>query len=159
MFLEAVLVRFCTLALHLHCGSFLGAVDGLWLLRSHGAGASHWQYGLCCICLSVPWPNCGTHLWFCTCLQQLEWRWKASHRRFVLAPACGNYSVNSISGCVSHIRASQPRSMWNVPSQHSSWNRSLLCPALDLDFWFSFGYSSGYRSGPRPRPRNRKCTC
>jgi hypothetical protein len=37
--------------------------------------------------------------------------------------------------------------MWNVHSQHSSWNRSLLCLALELDFWLLFGY----RSGPRPR--------
>ena len=71
----------------------------------------------------------------CTCLWKLH---REKHLR--------------MTQCVFHIRASQPRSMWNVHSQHSSWNRSLLCLALDLDFWLSFGYRSG------PRPRNRKCT-
>ena len=46
-------------------------------------------------------------------------------------------------------------SMWNVHSQNSSWNQSLLCLALKLHVWSSFHYRSGCRSG---RPRNRKST-
>ena len=69
--------------------------------------------------------------WFCTFLHKLEWRWKASHRHFVLAPTClwklRRKKHLRITQCVFHIRESQPRSMWNVQSQHSSWNRALLC--------------------------------
>ena len=39
-----------------------------------------------------------------------------------------------MSQYVFQIRASQPRSLWNVHSQHSSWNQTLLCLALDFDF-------------------------
>ena len=30
----------------------VAALDGLWLLRAHGAGASHWQYGFALFCSS-----------------------------------------------------------------------------------------------------------
>ena len=54
-----------------------------------------------CVCSSVLWPNCGKHLTSSLVLHffhKLDWRWKASRRHFVLAPACGNYSVKNISG-------------------------------------------------------------
>ena len=78
-----------------------------------------------CICFSVLWPNCGKHLMSslvlhflaaarmkvesisqalcsCTCLWKLQ---REKHPR--------------ITQCVFHIRASQPRSMWNVHLPHS----------------------------------------
>ena len=97
------------------------AVDGLWLLHAHGAGGepiSLTVWFFVCNCSSVLWPRCGKHLTssvVCTFLQQLEWRWKASYRHFVLAPACGNYTVKRISGIlnVSFTSAHRSRSMWN----------------------------------------------
>ena len=94
-------------------------------------------------CSLVLWPNCGKHLTnslvlhcfatarmkvksilqalcSCTCLWKLQ---REKHLR--------------ITQCVVHIRASQPHSMWNVYSQHSSWNRSLLCLGLALELDFS----------------------
>jgi hypothetical protein len=95
MFLASV---FCTLALHLRCGGS----QGLWVLRAHGASTSHWWYlfGVFALRCGQTVANTSQAVWFGTFLQQLEWRWKASHRHFVLAPACGSYSysVKSISG-------------------------------------------------------------
>ena len=112
--------------------------------------------GIFLVCLCTPlWPNCGKHLagslvwhflaaaWMkvesisqalcsCTCVWKLQLQ-REKHLR--------------ITQCGFHIHALLPHSMWNVHSQHSSWNRSLLCLALELDFWLLFGY----RSGPRPR--------
>ena len=40
----------------------LGAVDGPWLLRAHGAAHLTDSIFFGCICSPVLWPNCGKHL-------------------------------------------------------------------------------------------------
>ena len=107
------LLRGCGWAMAAVCswGGLFGAVAKLWLWET-----SHKQVGFA---------------WFCTFLHKPEWRWKASHRHFVLAPTClwklQRKKHLRITECVFHIRASQPRSMWNIQSQHWSWNWALLC--------------------------------
>ena len=64
----------CTLALRWHCGSSLGAVDRLWLLHAHGAGASHWQYGFCVFLL----------------FGAVAKLWETSHKQFGFALLCSS---------------------------------------------------------------------
>ena len=140
----------------LHCTGIAEAPYGLWM--GYGCcvlmGRAHLTDSMLfvCVCSSVLWGNISQTVWFCTSLQQLEWRWKASHRHFVLAPACGNYSVKTsqdYSMCLSHpaITSAHPY----IQNIHLETGL-LLCLALELDFWLSFGYRSG------PRQKNRKCT-
>ena len=72
------------------------AVDGLWLLCAHGAG------------FSVLWPNCGCgkhltsrlvlHGFALFCTSPNEGGKHLTGTLFLHRPACGNYSVKSISG-------------------------------------------------------------
>ena len=74
MLLASVLKKKCTLALRWHCGSSLGAVDRLWLLHAHGAGASHWQYGFCVFLL----------------FGAVAKLWETSHKQFGFALLCSS---------------------------------------------------------------------
>ena len=157
MFLASVLERVSSICLGKGCAPWrctCTVETPFWLWMVYGCcalmGRAHLTDSMVLsrICSSVLWPEYGKHLtsglvlhFFaaarmkesisqalcsCTCLRKLQ---REPHLRIIQ--------------CVFHIRASQPLPMWNVHSIHSSWNVSLLCLALDLDFWLSFGLSFG----------------
>ena len=70
MFLVSVLERALHPCVALALWSSLGAVDGLWLLRAHGVGASHWQYVFLYVfalrCCGQTVGNISQAVWFYT---------------------------------------------------------------------------------------------
>ena len=127
MFLASVLVRVLHPCVALALWKLLrtvGAVDGLWLLRAHGAGASHWQYGFALFCSSS--NEGGKHLsgtLFLHLLVEIT-AWKEPP----------DYLM-----CLSHPRIA---ATFYVECPFTTF---ILKPvSVELYFWFSFGYRSGY---------------
>ena len=115
----------------------------------------HLRITQCGMSIHIWWTHLTDGMLFvCLCTSLL---WSGS---LVLPfPTAAWMKVECISEAICYLRmevrawkASQDYSMWNDHSQNSSWKQSLLCLALELNFWWSFRYRSGCRSG---RPRNR----
>ena len=132
MFLASVLVRVLhpCVALAL-CKLLRGCGWAMAAARSWGGRISltvWFLYAFALRCSGQTVGNISQAVWFSTfCTSSNEGGKHLTGTLFLHRPACGNHSVktsqdHSMTQCVFHIRASQPRSMWNVQSQHSSWN-------------------------------------